>query len=236
MIFIRPNPAFYNHCATTRSPSCGDKKKSCESNNNSSTRPGNRVILEKTPLHRNDNKEFTTLSMDVAGFVLDDIKIELEDHILTVLAERTNKLGDTFVARRRFVLDADVYDEENIAANLEEDGVLELKVTKKPEAKPRQIPIRTATTGSLTTTTEDKKNADDAVVDESTTETGTKEDDPSPVGLADQVLEESVSVETVDQDDDDDNELNDNGSTVTSDKNNAEAVDTDDNWEEVVKA
>lgn len=145
MIFIRPTPAFYIHANQTspcrRSPTASknNKTKNNDARTSTSTK---RIFVEKTPLHRDENTLNTTLAIDVAGFTLDQINVELEDHILTVLAERTNKLGDTFVARRRFALERDVYDEESIAASLE-GGVLELVVTKKPELKARQIKINT---------------------------------------------------------------------------------------------
>merc|ERR1711976_961731 len=60
---------------------------------------------------------------------------------LTVSGQRTNKLGDTFVMRRRLALKADVYDEEAVEAHLE-NGVLELMVPKIPIRGARFIPSR----------------------------------------------------------------------------------------------
>jgi hypothetical protein len=104
--------------------------------------------VEKTPLHRDENSEKTTLSLDVAGFQLDQLCIEIDDHVLTISGERTNRLGDTFVTRRRFALQRGIYDEENVSATLE-DGVLEVTIVKKPLSQSRKIPI-TVTSSSST--------------------------------------------------------------------------------------
>lgn len=99
-----------------------------------------RTVIEKSPLHRQENDEKTTISVDVAGFSIEQLKIEIEDHVLTLSGKRTNKLGDTFVTQRRFALKQDIYDEDSVEAHLE-DGVLDLVVQKKAATRPRMIPI-----------------------------------------------------------------------------------------------
>merc|ERR1711998_157350 len=75
---------------------------------------------------------------------------QIEEHVLTVVGERTNKLGDTFCTRRRFALKQDIYDEESVEAQLE-DGVLDLVVQKKPVTRARIIPITLVPSSSAST-------------------------------------------------------------------------------------
>jgi hypothetical protein len=96
--------------------------------------------LERNPIHHEDTSEAATVSLDVAGFTIDDISIQVEDHIVCISAERKNKLGDVFHVHRRFRLDERTADEEGICATIT-DGVLQIAVRKKTNAGPRVIPI-----------------------------------------------------------------------------------------------
>merc|ERR1712125_58536 len=120
------------------SPRCAESKEETATKPNKPTK--GRVVIEKSPLHREETNEKTTISLDVAGFSIEQLKIEMEDHVLSVVGKRTNKLGDTFVTQRRFALKQDIYDEESVKAHLE-DGVLDLVVQKKPVVRARMIPI-----------------------------------------------------------------------------------------------
>lgn len=97
-------------------------------------------VVEKSPLHCQETSEKTVLSIDVAGFTVDQLTVEIDSDVLTVSGKRTNRLGDTFSTRRRFTLKANVYDTANVLANLT-DGVLEVTIKKRPELKSRKIPI-----------------------------------------------------------------------------------------------
>lgn len=178
MIFIRPNPELYASCNQSRfADDRATFAKNFAKNQEHHSKNKNTLVLEKTPLHREENDVKTTIAFDVAGFTMSQINVELEDHVLTVSAERTNKLGDTFKVRRRFALEADTYDEESIHANLEEDGVLELIVTKRPTPKPRQIKITTAS--SRTEPSSDIQNKEEQTWSDATSEeTASEEEDP----------------------------------------------------------
>ena len=124
---------------------CG---RECASSNSTTSDKGDKtsmnsagVLVEKTPLHCNETTEKTTLSLDVAGFQAANLSVEIDDsHILIISGERTNKLGDTFVTRRRFALRDNTYDEDTVSANLN-DGVLEVTILKKSVPKSRKVAI-----------------------------------------------------------------------------------------------
>jgi HSP20 family protein len=95
-----------------------------------------------------------SVSMDLPGFTDSEVTVEFKDNKLTVSANHAesneeNADGETRVLRRErrersyhrvFVLPAHV-DSENIQASLK-NGVLELDIPKREEAKPRQITIK----------------------------------------------------------------------------------------------
>ena len=154
MLFIHASPAACNSglfrpCTVdpaTLSTKCG-RGGECASpkhtNDKGDKAPVNSAgrVVEKTPLHCNETAEKTTLSLDVAGFQADNLSVEIDDsHILIISGERTNKLGDTFVTRRRFALRDNTYDEETVSANLN-DGVLEVTILKKSVPKSRKVAI-----------------------------------------------------------------------------------------------
>jgi HSP20 family protein len=87
---------------------------------------------------------------ELPGFKEEDVKVEVQGDVLTISGERRreseNKDRDYRRVersygefRRSFTLPASV-DRENVKANFS-DGLLKLELPKKPEARPRQIPI-----------------------------------------------------------------------------------------------
>jgi hypothetical protein len=68
---------------------------------------------------------------------------------------RVNKLGDTYVIRRRFRLDKTTVIEDMVRANLT-DHTLEVVVPKKAKVGPRSIPISTSGTTVTSSNVEGK--------------------------------------------------------------------------------
>jgi HSP20 family molecular chaperone IbpA len=62
--------------------------------------------------------------------------------LLYINGERTNRIGDTFAIQEKLVLDEEAYNLDSIHANLS-DGVLEIRIQKKPVPQPRIISIST---------------------------------------------------------------------------------------------
>lgn len=96
------------------------------------------------------------VEMAAPGMSKKDFKIELDNNVLTISAERKteneHKDGERYTKRefsfqsfqRSFSLPKEVVDDDKIQARYE-DGVLKLSIPKKEEAKPRppkQISIR----------------------------------------------------------------------------------------------
>jgi len=97
-----------------------------------------------------ETKDDYVFKLEVPGLNKDDIKVELKDHTLSIKGEkkeekevkkddyhRTESYSGTF--SRSFVLPKDI-DEKKVNASLK-DGVLELRVAKTEEQKPKAIPI-----------------------------------------------------------------------------------------------
>jgi len=92
-----------------------------------------------------------TLRIDLPGVAKDNIDISVEDGLLTVTAERMEDNRDEKEGRvyrrevrygrfeRAFRLPSDT-DADAVTANCN-DGVLEIKIARSAEAKPRKIPI-----------------------------------------------------------------------------------------------
>jgi HSP20 family molecular chaperone IbpA len=92
------------------------------------------------PVHINDTDDFLIVSLDISGFNIADTQITIEDSRIHIRGERTNKIGDTIVIEEYIDLDENRFIKECITANVS-DGILEVKVGKKEESKPRSIPI-----------------------------------------------------------------------------------------------
>lgn len=97
-----------------------------------------------------DTKDAVVLKAELAGMNPDDIQIEVEDNVLTIKGERKfeEKVEDEryYRVERRFgsfqrslALPQGVKSED-IAANYE-DGILEVRVPKAEEEKPKKISV-----------------------------------------------------------------------------------------------
>lgn len=100
-----------------------------------------------------ENPESILVHAELPGLKADDVKIDVENNVLTLRGERrvtTKKDAGTAhrVERfygtfsRQFLLPRTV-DAEKIEADLS-DGVLTVKLPKRSEVKPRQIAVKTA--------------------------------------------------------------------------------------------
>ena len=93
------------------------------------------------------------LTAELPGVPLDDISISLENNVLSISGERSGEKGieetsyhwrerATGSFRRTFTL-ATTADRDKVAATCK-DGVLRIVVPQKPEARPKQIPVKAA--------------------------------------------------------------------------------------------
>jgi HSP20 family protein len=117
------------------------------------TRPANGGAADWLPsVDVTETEEALVLSFDLPGLKEDEISVELEDNVLTVSGKRERKLerkeDNYYRWERRFgqfsrsvALPAGV-GENDIKASYE-DGVLEIKVPKPEEHKPKRIQIGT---------------------------------------------------------------------------------------------
>jgi HSP20 family protein len=108
------------------------------------------------PVDVAEDKEKVTLTAELPGFKEDEVQIQMEGNILTLRGERKfeqEKEGRNYhrVERsygqfmRSFTLPNNV-DRENIRAKFR-NGLLEIEMPKREDAKPRQIRISGETTG-----------------------------------------------------------------------------------------
>lgn len=107
------------------------------------------VIVQKSPIHyHEETSKAAKMSLDVTGFSLDNLSIEVEDYVVSISGKRTNKLGDTFSIQRRFRLDKTTADQDGVAATLE-DGILDIIVPKKTIIGARKISIQSSSPASI---------------------------------------------------------------------------------------
>jgi HSP20 family molecular chaperone IbpA len=66
----------------------------------------------------------------------------MDTTLLCINGERDTRIGDTFVIQEKFFLDEEACNLDSIHANLS-DGVLEIRIQKKPVPQPRIISIST---------------------------------------------------------------------------------------------
>ena len=103
------------------------------------------------PVNVRDDDDMVSLTFEVPGMDKGDIKIVVEDNILTVSGEREftdEKSEDNFVRAeirsgsfsRSFTL-PDTVDAEKVSADYK-NGLLEVKLPKKEEKKPKQIEVK----------------------------------------------------------------------------------------------
>jgi HSP20 family protein len=98
-----------------------------------------------------ENDDDYTVRLDLPGIDPNDVKVEIDDHTLTISGE----MGDTierendryhyrerhFGAFQRSVRLPNTVDTENIDANVE-NGVLNIVLPKLPQAQPKQISVK----------------------------------------------------------------------------------------------
>jgi len=172
--------------------------------------PPTRIIVQRTPIHMDDgNPEFAKMSLDAAGFSPGDITVSVDDHVVCIKGERTNKLGDLFVIDRKFRLDKKTALVDGLKASFD-GGILEIVVPKNSPVGPRTIPIE-VTTSSTTTEPKETQHDDD--------NNETAED-------VDADKADAVSVETV-QDEDNNNKKAD-GDHEEEEEEQPEANDSND--------
>jgi len=217
-----------------------------------------RTIDQRTPIHlHEETPDAARMSLDITGFTPQDVTITVEDHVVFVKGERTNRLGDVFVLDRKFRLDKKTALVEEVTATFDNDGILELTVPKKPLVGPRTIPIVVSTTSRTSNESapelEDQKEKnekdtsvyvstkEDSVVTEPTTQE--VEDPQSPEGTNHssrrrESLIELAAVKTVqeietkhDEEEDDNESQRIASATYTTSNKTTE----DEAWEEVSK-
>merc|ERR1712176_1277617 len=170
-----------------------------------------KTIEQRTPIHYDDESPHVAkMSLDVAGFPSDNIDIHVEEFVVSIKGERTNKLGDVFVLDRKFRLDKKTAIVDGVTASIE-DGILELTVPKKSIAGPRKIPISvsTSTTNDTLSTNQDQElnsTYNDVVATDSVEGVQHSEsiDGTSQAEVSDSKQEnekDSIEVETVDEED-----------------------------------
>ena len=97
-----------------------------------------------------ENEDSYLLQTDLPGFSKEEIKIDVNDNVLTISAEHNNeneqKENDKYVRRERSYgkytrsFEVEDVDLDNISAKYE-NGVLTLTLPKKPELKPQSRSI-----------------------------------------------------------------------------------------------
>jgi HSP20 family protein len=100
-----------------------------------------------------EDPDHVTLKLEVPGFSEKDLRITLENNVLSVQGERQEEeetKGGTWHRRERFYGTFNrsfalppTIDPDSVEASCT-NGILELRVAKKAEAKPKQIPIGTS--------------------------------------------------------------------------------------------
>ena len=107
------------------------------------------------PVDVKEDAEAYTVLLDVPGVSQENIHVELQDNILTIKGTKEQKTeveGRYRRVERRYGSFARTLhlprnvDENAVAANLE-DGVLEIRLPKREDARPRQINVAATTEG-----------------------------------------------------------------------------------------
>lgn len=179
MIFIRPATShhpctgaeFYRHpaCGKMTAQSCRQDNDKNKDKISSSSNSESRVFVERSPIHFKETEEAATIALDVAGYAPEDVQVRMDDFVVSIDAERVNKLGDTYKIRRRFRVDKTTVLEDEVQASLT-DGILEVVVPKKAKVGPRSIPITTIQSVTASTATDDEKKDSEKKRDHSDTE------------------------------------------------------------------
>lgn len=106
------------------------------------------VIKVPQQWHIDDTDEALILSIDVAGFKLEDLELKVDRGILSLQGQRTNSLGDVFELLRTKKLDPGLYNEAGIEARCDkqDDCILRITIPKNEYAATNggSIPIQVA--------------------------------------------------------------------------------------------
>lgn len=216
----------------------------CQKQANKTTR----IVEQKTPIHMHEETDAAAkMSLDLTGFSPSNISIHVEDYIVNIVANRTNKLGDVFVVDRRFRLDKKTANVDQVTSTFE-DGILELTVPKKSVVGPRKIPIIVSssvdTTGTIATSKVETKQIEEDnevsqapssfvskdLADEEYRHDQTSEEEESKLQEEHEDSQPDVTVETVSEEKEDIEEDQQSHATdIASTKSAAE----DETWEEV---
>merc|ERR1712188_43934 len=207
--------------------------------------PPTRIVVQRTPIHMDDShQELAKMSLDVTGFAPHQIKVSVDDYVVSISGERRNKLGDLFVIDRKFRLDKKTALVDGVEASFDNDdvaGILEIVVPKNVSAGPRTIPIAVTSSKSNNTTDEETEVVDDVVEETTTEDDDNQSDAATPAEQEEQnhsTEEVATSVETVQEEDaDEDEEVEDEQQTdaTTDDNSGGDVVVTEGlEWEEVV--
>jgi len=200
--------------------------------NRHANNPETRTIEQKTPIHMHDETpDAARMSLDVTGFTPQNVTINVEDNVVSIKGQRTNKLGDVFVLDRKFRLDKNTVIMEGVTAAFD-DGILELTVPKKSISGPRMIPIvvsnSTSNDSEKSTYHEEEDVNTDSADGMNTSQLtdgaipGKEEEEESK-----ELEHDSITVETVEADNANNEEYDDDKETRSSDSTKDEA------WEEV---
>lgn len=100
-----------------------------------------------------ENENDLTVRLDLPGLKPDDVKVEIEDNVLTVsgeMGDTVEKEGDRYHYRerrygtfQRSIRLPNTLDADKINATFE-NGVLNITLPKQPQAKPKQIEVKAA--------------------------------------------------------------------------------------------
>lgn len=144
MKLIRTNPFSINRVSDfeqwVRHPLAGLPSLSSFINNLGEVFPG--VSGDKLAVDVHEDKDNYFASFEVPGVKKEDVKIELNNGLLTVSVEKREKDGDkeSSFSLTRSVSVPDVVNAEAIAAKLE-DGILTVTLPKQERSKPRSITL-----------------------------------------------------------------------------------------------
>jgi len=160
-----------------------------------------KTIEQRTPIHYDEETpQVAKMSLDVTGFAPEDIAVSVENFVVFIKGERTNKLGDVFVLDRRFRLDKTTVCVDDVIASID-DGILELTVPKKSTIGPRKIRISisssAANNNSISKTNEEITNShkeDEVVTDSESVDESSHEEQSDNT---EENAKNSIEVETV---------------------------------------
>jgi len=159
-----------------------------------------KIVEQRTPIHYDEETpQLAKMSLDVTGFAPEDIALNVEDFVVSINGERTNRLGDRFVLDRRFRLDKNTVNVDDVTASID-DGILELTVPKKSNVGPRTIPISissSSTDDDVSTSTKEESDSHREDNEHTRSEDGTSQEELSD--NKEENEKDSIDVETVEE-------------------------------------